>query len=133
MHRDSIGLNACVGRRYPAQLCGGPKQRVALARALALEPKVLLLDEPFVALDAKVRQSLRRWLRRLYDEIHSTSVLVTHDQQQALELADRVVLMNHARITRIHSAGPPVRIELTGDDVFVPPRNSHVFVHDFSL
>ena len=225
-------------RRYPAQLSGGQRQRVALARALAIEPKVLLLDEPFGALDAKVRQSLRRWLRRLHDEIHVTSVLVTHDQEEALEVADRVVLMNRgkieqagtpeevfhrpatpfvmdflgnvnlfkgriesgkavfgslvvdrpdapgsegqsadlfvrphdleiharrngdsalpARIVRIHSAGPLVRIELSGEsaepiyvamphdrfgeeglavgaEVFVTPRNSHVFVHDFSI
>ena len=225
--------------RYPAQLSGGQRQRIALARALAIQPKVLLLDEPFGALDAKVRQSLRRWLRRLHDEIHITSVLVTHDQEEALEVADRVVLMNQgrieqagspeevfhhpatpfvmdflgsvnlfkgrveagkavfgplvvdrpdtagfdgklvdlfvrphdleihahrngnpalpARIVRIHSAGPLVRIELTGDaqqplfaemphdrfreerfevgaEVYVTPRNSHVFVaQDYSI
>ena len=77
--------------RYPSQLSGGQRQRVALARALAIEPKVLLLDEPFGALDAKVRQGLRRWLRRLHDEIHVTSVFVTHDQEEALEVADRIV------------------------------------------
>jgi sulfate transport system ATP-binding protein len=80
--------------RYPSQLSGGQRQRVALARALAVEPKVLLLDEPFGALDAKVRKELRRWLRRLHDEIHITSVFVTHDQEEALEVADRVVVMN---------------------------------------
>lgn len=80
--------------RYPWQLSGGQRQRIALARALAVEPKVLLLDEPFGALDAKVRKELRRWLRRLHDELHVTSLFVTHDQEEALEVADRVVLMN---------------------------------------
>jgi sulfate transport system ATP-binding protein len=88
-------------RRYPAQLSGGQRQRVALARALAIEPKVLLLDEPFGALDAKVRQDLRRWLRRLHDEIHVTSVFVTHDQDEALEVADRVVVMNAGRVEQV--------------------------------
>ena len=87
-----------LGGRYPSQLSGGQRQRVALARALAVEPKVLLLDEPFGALDAKVRQELRRWLRRLHSEIHLTSVFVTHDQEEALELANRVVVMNEGRI-----------------------------------
>jgi sulfate transport system ATP-binding protein len=87
-----------LGSRYPSQLSGGQRQRVALARALAVEPKVLLLDEPFGALDAKVRQELRRWLRRLHSEIHLTSVFVTHDQEEALELANRVVVMNEGRI-----------------------------------
>src|SRR5688572_1261716 len=89
--------------RYPNQLSGGQRQRVALARALAVEPKVLLLDEPFGALDARVRVELRRWLRRLHDEIHVTSVFVTHDQQEALEVADRVVVMNHGRIEQVGS------------------------------
>ncbi len=80
--------------RYPSQLSGGQRQRIALARALAVEPKVLLLDEPFGALDANVRKELRRWLRRLHDELHVTSIFVTHDQEEALEVADRVVLMN---------------------------------------
>ncbi len=84
--------------RYPAQLSGGQRQRVALARALAVEPQVLLLDEPFGALDAKVRLELRRWLRRLHDEIHVTSVFVTHDQEEALEVADRIVVMNNGQI-----------------------------------
>ena len=87
-----------LGDRYPSQLSGGQRQRVALARALAVEPRVLLLDEPFGALDAKVRQELRRWLRRLHQEIHLTSVFVTHDQEEALELANRVVVMNEGRI-----------------------------------
>jgi sulfate transport system ATP-binding protein len=87
--------------RYPAQLSGGQRQRVALARALAVEPEVLLLDEPFGALDARVRKELRRWLRRLHDELHVTSVFVTHDQEEALEVADRVVLMNAGRIAQV--------------------------------
>jgi sulfate transport system ATP-binding protein len=87
-----------LGDRYPSQLSGGQRQRVALARALAVEPRVLLLDEPFGALDAKVRQELRRWLRRLHEEIHLTSVFVTHDQEEALELADRIVIMNEGRV-----------------------------------
>ncbi|MET0732435.1 MAG: sulfate ABC transporter ATP-binding protein [Casimicrobiaceae bacterium] len=87
--------------RHPHQLSGGQRQRIALARALAVEPRVLLLDEPFGALDARVRQELRRWLRRLHDEVHVTSVFVTHDQEEALEVADRVVVMNHGRIEQI--------------------------------
>lgn len=89
--------------RYPAQLSGGQRQRIALARALAVEPKVLLLDEPFGALDAKVRKELRRWLRRLHDDLHVTSIFVTHDQEEALEVADRVVLMNRGQVEQIGS------------------------------
>ena len=89
--------------RYPSQLSGGQRQRIALARALAVEPKVLLLDEPFGALDAKVRKELRRWLRRLHDELHVTSIFVTHDQEEALEVADRVVLMNAGNIEQVGS------------------------------
>ena len=89
--------------RYPHQLSGGQRQRIALARALAVEPKVLLLDEPFGALDAKVRKELRRWLRRLHDEVHVTSVFVTHDQDEAMEVADRVVVMNQGRIEQVGS------------------------------
>ncbi|HEY3644770.1 MAG TPA: TOBE-like domain-containing protein [Gammaproteobacteria bacterium] len=94
---------ASFADRYPAQLSGGQRQRVALARALAIEPEVLLLDEPFGALDAKVRLELRRWLRRLHDELHVTSVFVTHDQDEAMEVSDRVVIMNHGRIEQIGS------------------------------
>jgi sulfate transport system ATP-binding protein len=108
-----------IERRYPSQLSGGQRQRVALARALAVEPRVLLLDEPFGALDAKVRTELRRWLRRLHDEIRVTSVFVTHDQEEALEVADRVVVMNHGRIEQVGSA----------DEVFHYPANE--FVMDF--
>ena len=103
--------------RFPHQLSGGQRQRIALARALAVEPNVLLLDEPFGALDANVRQELRRWLRRLHDEIHVTSVFVTHDQEEALEVADRVVVMNHGRIEQI---GTP-------DEVYDHPATPFVF------
>jgi sulfate transport system ATP-binding protein len=92
------------GDRYPAQLSGGQRQRMALARALAPEPKVLLLDEPFGALDARVRAELRVWLRRLHDETHTTTVFVTHDQEEAMEVADAVVVMNRGRVEQ--SAGP---------------------------
>ena len=98
---------ASFADRYPAQLSGGQRQRVALARALAIEPEVLLLDEPFGALDAKVRLELRRWLRRLHDELHVTSVFVTHDQDEAMEVSDRVVIMNQGRIEQ---AGTPQEV-----------------------
>lgn len=89
--------------RYPAQLSGGQRQRIALARALAVEPRVLLLDEPFGALDAKVRKELRRWLRTLHDELHITSIFVTHDQEEALEVADQIVVMNKGNVEQIGS------------------------------
>jgi sulfate transport system ATP-binding protein len=90
-----------LAERYPAQLSGGQRQRMALARALAVQPRVLLLDEPFGALDARVRSELRAWLRRLHDEMHVTSVFVTHDQEEAMELADRIVVMNHGRVEQV--------------------------------
>ena len=86
------------GDRYPSQLSGGQRQRMALARALAVEPEVLLLDEPFGALDAQVRKELRAWLRRLHDEVHVTTVFVTHDQEEAMEVSDTIVLMDHGAI-----------------------------------
>ncbi len=103
-------------QRYPAQLSGGQRQRIALARALAVEPQVLLLDEPFGALDAQVRAELRRWLRKLHDEIHVTSVFVTHDQEEALEVADRIVVMNKGKIEQ---SGTP-------DQVYEHPANPFV-------
>ncbi|WP_242342275.1 sulfate/molybdate ABC transporter ATP-binding protein [Anaeromyxobacter terrae] len=101
-----VQLDGLKGR-YPQQLSGGQRQRVALARALATEPRILLLDEPFGALDARVRQELRRWLRRLHDELHVTSVFVTHDQEEAFEVADRVVLMNAGRVEQV---GTPAQV-----------------------
>jgi sulfate transport system ATP-binding protein len=98
-----VGLDG-YRARYPAQLSGGQRQRMALARALAVEPEVLLLDEPFGALDARVRADLRAWLRRLHDEVHVTTVLVTHDQEEAMEVADRIVVLNHGRVEQ---SGPP--------------------------
>jgi sulfate transport system ATP-binding protein len=90
--------------RYPAQLSGGQRQRMALARALAVEPNVLLLDEPFGALDARVRKELRAWLRRLHDEMHVTTIFVTHDQEEAMDLADQIVVMSHGRIEQVGGA-----------------------------
>ena len=114
-----------IADRYPHQLSGGQRQRIALARALAVEPKVLLLDEPFGALDAKVRKELRRWLRRLHDEVHVTSVFVTHDQEEAMEVADRIVVMNQGRIEQ---DGPP-------DEVYDHPATPFVlqFLGDVNL
>ena len=102
---DLLGLVQLdwLADRFPSQLSGGQRQRIALARALAVEPKVLLLDEPFGALDAKVRKELRRWLRRLHDDLNVTSIFVTHDQEEALEVADRVVLMNAGRVEQVGS------------------------------
>jgi sulfate transport system ATP-binding protein len=106
-----------LANRYPSQLSGGQRQRVALARALAVEPSVLLLDEPFGSLDAKVRLELRRWLRQLHDEVHITSVFVTHDQDEALEVSDRVAVMNEGRIEQV---GSP-------DEVYHQPATSFVY------
>jgi len=97
---DLVGLGG-LGKRYPAQLSGGQRQRMALARALAPQPEVLLLDEPFGALDARVRAELREWLRKLHDEMHVTTMFVTHDQEEALELSDRVVVMNNGRVEQV--------------------------------
>src|SRR3982750_2528878 len=94
-----------LGNRFPSQLPGGQRQRAALARALAVEPRVLLLDEPFGALDAKVRQDLRAWLRRLHDEIHVTTVLVTHDQAEALDVADRIAVLNKGPLEQVGTPG----------------------------
>jgi sulfate transport system ATP-binding protein len=110
-----VGLTGFQGR-YPNQLSGGQRQRMALARALAVDPQVLLLDEPFGALDAKVRQDLRAWLRRLHDEVHVTTVLVTHDQAEALDVADRIAVLNKGRIEQI---GSPT-------DVYDAPANAFV-------
>ncbi len=128
--------------RYPSQLSGGQRQRIALARALAVEPRVLLLDEPFGALDAKVRKELRRWLRRLHDELHVTSIFVTHDQEEALEVADQVVLMNHGKVEQMgtptevyeHPASPFVYGFLGSVNLFHGRvEGEHVIVGDASL
>ncbi len=128
--------------RYPSQLSGGQRQRIALARALAVEPKVLLLDEPFGALDAKVRKELRRWLRQLHDEIHVTSVFVTHDQEEALEVSDRVVVINKGKVEQIgtpesvydHPATPFVANFLGSVNLFHGRvENGHLHVGDDAL
>ena len=111
-----VQLDVLAGRR-PSELSGGQRQRVALARALAVKPRVLLLDEPFGALDAKVRKELRRWLRRLHEEVHVTSVFVTHDQEEALEVSDRVVIMNEGRVEQ---SGTP-------EEVYERPATSFVY------
>ena len=115
---EIVGLEV-FQKRYPSQLSGGQRQRMALARALAVDPQVLLLDEPFGALDAKVRDDLRRWLRQLHEEVHVTTVLVTHDQQEALDVSDRIAVLNKGRIEQV---GTP-------DDLYDRPEN--VFVASF--
>ena len=119
-----IGLEQ-YALHYPAQLSGGQRQRVALARVLAVEPRILLLDEPFGALDAKVRKELRRWLRRLHDQIQLTSVFVTHDQEEALEVSDRVAIMNQGKIEQL---GTP-------DEIYHSPKSSYVlqFLGDVNI
>ncbi|SFF83737.1 sulfate transport system ATP-binding protein [Novosphingobium sp. CF614] len=128
-----------LGHRYPGQLSGGQRQRVALARALAIEPRLLLLDEPFGALDAKVRKDLRRWLRDLHKQMGLTSIFVTHDQEEALELADRVVVMDHGRIDQV---GTPEQVYMEPATPFVShfvgetnllPSGIHVRPHDIEI
>src|SRR5690606_4190482 len=121
---DLVQLSG-LENRYPSQLSGGQRQRVALARALAIEPRVLLLDEPFGALDAQVRRELRRWLREIHERTGHTTVFVTHDQEEALELADRVVVMSQGRIEQVGSA----------DDVYDRPNSPFVygFIGDSSV
>ncbi len=113
-----VKLEGFAGR-YPSQLSGGQRQRVALARALAVQPRILLLDEPFGALDAKVRKELRRWLRKLHDEVHITSIFVTHDQEEALDVADQIIVMNQGKVEQL---GTP-------DEVYDHPVSP--FVYDF--
>ncbi|TMK78953.1 MAG: sulfate ABC transporter ATP-binding protein [Actinobacteria bacterium] len=129
---------AGLADRYPAQLSGGQRQRMALARALAVEPKVLLLDEPFGALDARVRKELRAWLRRLHDEVHVTTIFVTHDQEEAMEIADQIVLMNRGRVEQV--GGPRELYEEPQNEfvmTFVGPVNrlgdEFVRPHDIEL
>jgi len=127
-----------LAKRYPSQLSGGQRQRMGLARALAVDPKVLLLDEPFGALDARVRKELRAWLRRLHDETHTTTVIVTHDQEEAMEVADEVVVMNSGRIEQV--AAPRDLYERPANEFvmsFVGPVNhlggAYVRPHDLEL
>jgi sulfate transport system ATP-binding protein len=127
-----------LATRYPAQLSGGQRQRMALARALAVEPQVLLLDEPFGALDARVRKELRAWLRRLHDEVHVTTIIVTHDQEEAMEVAGQIVLLNEGRVEQVGS--PRDLYETPANEFvmsFVGPVNrlGQTFVrpHDFDL
>ena len=134
---DLVQLSG-LAKRYPAQLSGGQRQRMALARALAVEPKVLLLDEPFGALDARVRKELRAWLRRLHDEVHVTTIFVTHDQEEAMDIADQIVLMNRGRIEQV--GGPRDLYEEPANEFvmsFVGPVNrfgeSFVRPHDLEL
>lgn len=129
-----------LGDRYPRQLSGGQRQRVALARALAVEPKVLLLDEPFGALDAKVRKELRRWLRSLHDELHVSSVFVTHDQEEALEVADRVAIMNAGRIEQVgtpeevyEKPSTPFVYQFIGSVNLFHGRDGYVRPHDLEV
>ncbi|MGN6472697.1 MAG: sulfate/molybdate ABC transporter ATP-binding protein, partial [Mycobacteriales bacterium] len=105
-----------LASRYPSELSGGQRQRMALARALAVEPGLLLLDEPFGALDVKVRQELRDWLRRLHDEVHTTTIFVTHDQEEAMEIADQIIVINHGKVEQ---AGSP-------DELYDRPANDFV-------
>src|SRR6201997_492197 len=112
---ETVGLSG-FQNRYPGQLSGGQRQRMALARALAVDPQVLLLDEPFGALDAKVREDLRAWLRRLHDEVHVTTVLVTHDQHEALDVADRIAVLNKGRIEQV---GSPTQVYDSPANAFV--------------
>jgi sulfate/thiosulfate transport system ATP-binding protein len=132
-----VQLEGFAGR-YPAQLSGGQRQRMALARALAVEPDVLLLDEPFGALDARVRQELRAWLRRLHESIQVTTILVTHDQEEAMELADNIVLMNHGKIEQV--GGPQDLYEQPANEFvmsFIGPVNrlgdTYVRPHDIEI
>jgi sulfate transport system ATP-binding protein len=127
-----------LAKRYPAQLSGGQRQRMALARALAVEPQVLLLDEPFGALDARVRKELRAWLRRLHDEVHVTTIIVTHDQEEAMEVAGQVVVVNHGRVEQVGT--PRELYEAPANEFvmsFVGPVNrigdSYVRPRDLSL